>query len=211
MDKPKLKLSPDDLGKPKLRLSPEPKAGGGKPASIRRVGIFSRKSLREIMKIVAVAAIAAAVFYRLVLPAIAPSKNLTGNRAALAMCGWELTAWKSYQPNRPEFDFHKLSNDEKRRVIMFGLNQDFLIRTNFVWGTPTNREIVIVCQREYDNVPLPAPWNLLYRNPAHAVGYSDGTRGLISPEEYQNLFLYGFVSLWSLATNDNSNFKIFKQ
>ena len=169
------------------------------------------KVLQEVFKIVVVVYIAAFVFFRFVLPALAPTEKLTGNRSALAMCGWELTAWKSYQANRPGFDFHRLSDDEKRRVIMFGLNEDFLIKANFAWGNAANREIVIVCTREYDNVPVPAPWNLLYRNPAHAVGYSDGTTGLISPAQFDNLFLYGFVSLWRLATNSDSNFKIFKQ
>ena len=35
--------------------------------------------------------------------------------------------------------------------------------------------------------------------------------GLISPEQFDSLFLYDFASLWSLATNTDSNFKIFKQ
>jgi hypothetical protein len=168
------------------------------------------KVLRELFKIVAVFFIAAVVFYRFVLPALVPTQNLTGNQSALAMCEWEMTAWRSYEANRPTFDFYRLSDDQKRRIIMFGLNQDFLIKTNFVWGNAANREIVIVCEREFDNVPTPAPWNLFHRNPAHAVGYSDGTRGLISPEQFDNLFLYGLVPLWSLATNSDSNFKIFK-
>jgi hypothetical protein len=165
------------------------------------------KVLREAIKIVAVLGIAAVIFYRYVL---APAEKPAGNRAMLAMCEWELTAWKSYQANRPRFDFHKLSDDEKRRVIIFGLDHDFLIRTNFLWGTATNRELVIICERRYDNVPTPAPWNLFHRTPAHAVGYSDGTTGLISPAELDSLFIYGFTSLWSLATNADSNFRIFK-
>jgi hypothetical protein len=129
----------------------------------------------------------------------------------LVFCEWEMTAWKAYEANRPGFNFHKLSDDEKRRVIMYGLNGDFLIRTNFVWGEATNREMVILCTRLFDNVPTPAPWNLFHRNPAHAAGYSDGTTGLVSPEAYNNLVLDDFSSLWSLATNSNSNFRIFKR
>ena len=186
-----------------IRFKSEP------PDSVKPKKKHDSKGLREVLKAVAVLAIAVVVFERLVLPAVAPTKNLTGNQAALAMCKWELATWKAYQPRRPGFDFHQLPDDQKRRVVMFGLNQDFIIRTNFDWGTATNREIVIVCQREYDNVPVPAPWNLLYRNPAHAVGYSDGTTGLISPADYANLFWYGYKSLWSLATN--ADFKIFQQ
>jgi hypothetical protein len=211
MDKPKIKLSPEDSGKPKINLSSEPKISGGKTTILRRRNNSSKNLLRETIKIAAVFSITGLVFYRFVLPALAPTKNLTGNRSALAMCDWEMTAWKSYEPNRPRFDFYKLSDDQKRRIIMFGLDQDFLVRTNFAWGDAANREIVIVCARVYDNVPVPAPWTVFYRNPAHAVGYSDGTRGLISTEEFNNLFSYGLVPLWTLATNSDSHFKIFKQ
>lgn len=167
------------------------------------------KALREFIKIVAIVGIAVAAFYFFVLPALDPTKKLAGNRAALAMCRWELTTWRAYQTNSPVFDFHQLTDDQKRRVIMFGLNQDFSIRTNFVWGDEPSRKIVIVSARVYDNVPVPPPWNLLWRNAAHAVGYSDGTTGLISPEEFDRLNLYGIASLWSLATTPD--FKIFKQ
>lgn len=157
---------------------------------------------------VAVLGIAAVVFYRYVL---VPDEKPSGNSAMLAMCGWELSAWKGYQANRPRFNFYELSADQKRRVIIYGLNQDLMIRTNFLWSTAPDREIVVLSRRWFDNVPTPAPWNLFRRNPAHAVGYSDGTTGLISPAEFDSLFIYGFASLWSLATNTDTNFKIFKQ
>ena len=92
---------------------------------------------------------------------------------------------------------------------MYGLGQDFSIRTNFIWGSTPTRQIVIVSARVYDNVPVPAPWNIFYRNAAHAVGYSDGTTGLISEAEFDSLNSFGLASLWSLATNPE--FKIFKQ
>ncbi len=211
MDKPKLKLSPGDSGKPKLSLSSEPKVGGVNAIKIRPSKKRPKKSLRAMIKIAAVVTIATVIFFEYVVPTLAPTKKLTGNQSMLAMCDWELTAWKSYQANRPGFDFHKLSDDEKRRVIMFGLNDDFLIKTNFPWGDAARREVVIVCAKEFDNVPAPAPWNLFHHNPAHAVGYSDGTTGLISPEQFDNLFFYSFTSLWNLATNSDSSFKIFKQ
>ncbi len=208
MDKPKIKLSPEDSGKPKIRLSAEPKSGGGNTVRIRRSKNLPNDFFRELIKIVAVLGIAAAVFYRYV---VEPDEKPSGNAAMLAMCGWELSAWKGYQANRPRFDFHELSADQKRRVIIYGLNEDLMIRTNFLWSAATNREIVILCQRLYDNVPTPAPWNLFHNTPAHAVGYSDGTTGLISPAEFDSLFIYGLTSLWSLATNADANFKIFKQ
>jgi hypothetical protein len=208
MDKPKIKLSPEDSAKPKIRLSSEPKASDGHTVRIRRRHNSAQNWLHELIKILAVLGIAAALFYYYVL---VPEERPTGNRAAQAMCGWELSAWKSYQADRPRFNFHELSDDQKRRVIIYGMNQDFLIRTNFLWSAATNREIVIVCQRRYDNVPTPAPWNLFHNTPAHAVGYSDGTTGLISPEEFDSLFVYGLTSVWTLATNADASFKIFKQ
>jgi hypothetical protein len=42
-------------------------------------------------------------------------------------------------------------------------------------------------------VPQPCLWNLFRQNPAHAVGYSDGSAGLISPEEYAALDLSRFI------------------
>ena len=143
------------------------------------------------------------------LPVVVPTKKLTGNQAALAMCRWELDTWRDYQTNSPVFDFCQLTDDQKRRVIMFGLSQDFSIRTNFIWSSTPSRKIVIVSARVYDNVPVPPPWNVFYRNAAHAVGYADGTTGLISEAEFDSLNLFGLTSLWNLATMPN--FKIFKQ
>jgi hypothetical protein len=54
------------------------------------------------------------------------------------------------------------------------------------------RQIVVVCDRAFDNVPD----YLLWPSPmAHAVGYSTGESGLISPEEFKRLDLSGFVDL----------------
>ena len=166
------------------------------------------KALREAIKIIAIIGIATAVFYFVVLPALAPTQKLTGNQVTLAMCRWELATWRDYQTNSPVFDFSQLTDDQKRRVIMFGLSQDFSIRTNFIWGSTPSRKIVIVSARVYDNVPVPPPWNLFWRNAAHAAGYSDGTTGLISEAEFDGLNLFGLASLWSVALNPD--FQIFK-
>jgi hypothetical protein len=55
------------------------------------------------------------------------------------------------------------------------------------------REILIVCDTEFGNVPQPALWNLYCRFPAHAVGYSDGSAELITPAHYRELDKSGFV------------------
>jgi len=98
------------------------------------------EKFREVIKYVAIVAIAVVVYFRFVLPALAPTKKLAGNQATLAMCRWELTTWKAYEANSPVFDFKKLTDDQKRRVIMFGLNQDFSIRTYFAWDNASNRK-----------------------------------------------------------------------
>jgi hypothetical protein len=167
------------------------------------------RAVRKAIRMIVIICFAVAVYHYIVLPAAAPNKKLTGNQVTLAMCRWELATWRDYQTNSPVFDFSQLTDDQKRRVIMFGLSQDFSIRTNFIWDVPPARKIVIVSSRVYDNVPVPPPWNLFWRNAAHAVGYSDGTTGLISEEEFDHLNLFGLASLWSLA--NNPDFKIFKQ
>jgi hypothetical protein len=106
------------------------------------------------------------------------------------------------------FEFSKLSNEERHRALCLAIHLDLLVKTNFVWSGTSNRLIVAICPREFDNVPEPILLNLYHKNPAHAVGYSDGTVGLISPTEFTNLNLNGFVSAASLATN--SEFNIFK-
>jgi hypothetical protein len=167
------------------------------------------EKFRAAIKFVAIVFIAVVVYFRFVLPALAPTENLAGNQVTLAMCRWELATWKMYQTNSPVFDFQKLTDDQKRRVIMYGLNQDFSIQPYFVWNDAAHRKIVILSGRLYDNVPTPALWNWFHRNPAHAVGYSDGSTGLISPEHFDRVKSDGYASLWNLTTNPD--FKIFKQ
>src|SRR5258705_8984850 len=96
---------------------------------------------REVIKFVAIVIIAVVVYFRFVLPALAPTRKLAGNRATLAMCRWELTTWKAYEANNPLFEFQKLTDDQKRRVIMFGLNHDFSIQTYFPWTNAASRKI----------------------------------------------------------------------
>jgi hypothetical protein len=144
-----------------------------------------------------------------ILPSLATSGKLHGNEYALNNCKWEMRIWKSGETNSSSFDFSKLSHEDTRRVLMLAWKLDVQAKTNFLWqADKTKREIVIVCGTEFDNVPK-SSWSFFLKYPAHAVGYSDGTAGLISPEQFTNLDLTGFVSLSNLATN--SEFNIFKQ
>ena len=104
------------------------------------------------------------------------------------------------------FSFGDLALTDQRLAIARLGPFPWLLKTNFVWqNTNSKREIVIVCEKGFDNVPKPTIWNLYRKNRAHAVGYSDGTTGLISPEQFTNLSLIGFVSLSQLATNAEFN------
>ena len=179
------------------------------PDPVKRKKKRDLNVLREAIKFIAIIFFMVVFFFYFVLPELSPNKKLAGNQSVLALCKWELATWRAYQTNGPTFDYRQLTDDQKRRVIMYGLNQDFSIRTNFAWSAAADRKIVIVSSRTYYSGPTLELWNRFLWSPAHAVGYSDGTTGLISMEQYDSLNLYGFNSLWNLATSPN--FKIFKQ
>jgi hypothetical protein len=131
-----------------------------------------------------------------------------GNRLALEDCRFYLTAASSIRENSSVFEFSKLSNEERHRALILSIYLNLLVKTNFIWATDnSNREIVAVCPTLFSNVPEPILLNFYHKNFAHAVGYSDGTTGLISPKEFANLNLSNFVSAADLATN--SEFNIF--
>jgi hypothetical protein len=138
----------------------------------------------------------------LILPNLASTGRLYGNKLMRLECYHQVKSLRNMETNSPNFNFFILSDDNKRDTILRGWNLDLWIKTNFVWTVgESNREIVVVCGREFDNVSKPGFWNHFWRNPAHAVGYSDGTTGLISPEQFTNLISTGFVSMSNLATN----------
>ena len=132
--------------------------------------------------------------------------RLRGNKLALFLCQIELTNLKNASTNSDSFDFSNISYDNQRQVLKSGFPVKLWFKTNVVWANTSRRDVIIVCEREYDNVPKPSIWNFYHKNPAHAVGYSDGTIGLITPGEFQALDLTGFVSAVNVATN--SEFKI---
>jgi len=169
-----------------------------------------RKILTGIGIIFIIAVIAA-----LALPILNTRTNCGGNSYALSACdSFVVAAEITAQGNHSQFEIGKIGKIEGQSLSTlagnhWGMNgADFFIRTNFISGSNSNREIVVICQRQFGNVPQPTIRNFYRQNPAHAVGYSDGAIGLISPEQFTNLNLNGFVSLSDLATN--SKFNIFK-
>jgi hypothetical protein len=62
--------------------------------------------------------------------------------------------------------------------------------------TAADKRIIMVCDHPYDNVPQ----RIFGRAPmAHAVAYSTGETGLISPEEFGRLNLSRFIDLQTLT------------
>jgi hypothetical protein len=167
------------------------------------------KTLWKIVKTAVIAFVAAAIIFVIIAPSLTGPKWPRGNRQAILECRNYLFVASRSKTNSPNFDFSNLSAANKY-VYEVRLQPyfNFLAKTNFVWGNSTNREIVILSQKQFDNVHKPGFWNYFWPNPAYAVGYSDGTAGIISPEEFTNLNLSAFVTLSSLATN--SEFKISK-
>jgi hypothetical protein len=126
--------------------------------------------------------------------------NCGGNSAAMTTCGIlvaRLEYWAEQHPGQP-FDFNRADprfrNELKQLAdccwIRSGL---FLARAN---GVVIDRDgpsqIVVVCNRAFDNVPQRA----FFKPPrTHAVGYSTGDVGLISEAEFAKLDLSAFVAL----------------
>ena len=159
------------------------------------------KTFLKILKIV-FCGFAIIVLALIVLEWFSPISHAPqGNRMTLLECHMYLNAVSPTKTTSPNFNFLKLTDDDKGHAIGLANYFDFWIKTNFVWATSSNREIVIVCPEQFDNIAKPGFWNALRRNPAHAVGYSDGSAGLISPEQFTNLNLSGFVSATNLAAN----------
>lgn len=145
----------------------------------------------------------------MVLPALTSGTNCGQNSYALSACrNFVLSANLAADENNGLFEIGKIDTNSLSMIdrdIWGASGKDFLVKTNFLPGDSTNRLVVIVCTHQFDNVPRPVIWNCFRKNPAHAVGYSDGTVGLISSGEFTNLNLSGFVSVASLATNSEFN------
>jgi hypothetical protein len=147
-------------------------------------------------------------FGTVIIPLSSRSHEMQGNYSALYDCKNTLRIWKNAEPNSPRFDFSKLSQHDAEFILIWADGLDVWAKTNFIWQVDkTKREIVLVYGIQFDNVPK-SSWIFFLKNPAHAVGYSDGTIGLISLVEFTNLNLNGFVSLQNLTTN--SEFDIHK-
>jgi len=140
------------------------------------------------------------------LPLLARPSNCGGNSTALTACGsFSILARLAAIDGKAEFNFSDLDELDRIELAHWATNHwlcgaEFFVRTNFTI-TSARRVVIIVCAEPFSNVPQPTIWNLYRENPAHAVGYSDGSKGLISPVEYAALDLIGFIPASQVATN----------
>ncbi len=126
--------------------------------------------------------------------------NCGGNSAALAICDvccGILGEWELRNPGEA-FRYGHVDPGTRERLAALGdspftRSARFLIKADeFRIDSARPGQVVLVCDRPYDNVPD----YFLWRSPmAHAVGYSTGKTGLISPEEFSRLDLNGFVDV----------------
>jgi hypothetical protein len=124
--------------------------------------------------------------------------NCGGNSAALTICATYVTFLEWWTSGHPGEEFHYQDADPEIQKQITGITDapsigSVLANVDGVHIDPSApRRVVVVCDQAFDNVPN----YLLWRAPmAHAVGYSTGEIGLISPEEFSSLDLSGFVDL----------------
>jgi len=151
----------------------------------------------------------------LLLPSLASTGKPTPKQRAYRRC-WDYAKFVNYAATSNQFilDTSKLIDGRTPSAYESGAfhllfsaqdlakqGEDYLIKTNCNTAK-TNREIVIVCEKSFDYDKANASfWNLFKRNYAYAVGYADGSAGIITPTEFTNLDLRGFTDLSQVATN----------
>jgi len=153
----------------------------------------------SILAVVAIALVTAG----LLLPAVKRT-NCGGNSAALVACKGYIMCLKLWSEDHEGSSFHfsQVDFETKRDLAHLpGANwirsARLLARLEDVRLNPGgDKRIIIVCAQAYDNVPQ----RLFGRAPmTHAVAYSTGEAGLITPEEFGRLDLRGFVDLQTLS------------
>jgi len=138
------------------------------------------------------------------LPAFASASNCGGNSYALTACKQIVIYARVATPtNISMLDLASLDASDQTNLFRIAdshwtAGAGYWVKTNNL-GDTTQRQIIVVCDVAYDNVPQPTLWNFYRRNPAHAVGFSDGNTGLISPEEFTRMDRKGFVKLTALG------------
>jgi hypothetical protein len=141
------------------------------------------------------------------LPLLARATNCGGNSAAISVCKTCVINLKlAVEDDSRPFSIYDLAPSNKTEIATISKNpwiagSKLYVRTNVVFNSQP-RQLMVVCDTIYDNVPQPTIWNAYRKNPAHAVAYSDCSVGLISPEEFKKLNLTEFIEAGKLITNN---------
>lgn len=145
----------------------------------------------------------AAVIALIGFPLLARPSNCGGNTAALYNCKQILTYARMFgDTNTFPPDANQMPPEERDEFFKLGKNHwtgvaQYWVRTNG-WDSRNHTQIVVFCEKAFGNVPQPTLGNLYTRNPAHAVGFANGTAGLISPGAFAQIDKNDFASLSDL-------------
>ena len=137
-------------------------------------------------------------------PMFKGTSNCGGNSAALAACKSYIVILQLWAEDHPNMAFQYSQADAETKQNLARLpgaswirSTRLLARLEDVRVDPTTgRQIIMVCERAFDNVPQ----RIFRRAPmAHAVAYSTGETGLITPDQFTQLDLRGFVDVQTLS------------
>lgn len=146
---------------------------------------------------------AVAVVAGVSLLVLARPSNCGGNSAALNNCK-QILVHASLFASTNSFlpDAHQMEAEERGQFLKLGEyhwtgTARYWVRTNNFAST-SHTQIVVFCEQDFDNVPQPTLLNLYKCTPAHAVGFADGSTGLISPLDFARLDKNDFTQLAAL-------------
>jgi hypothetical protein len=144
------------------------------------------------------------------------ASNCGGNSAAGSNCRIiALAALVEGSDSNDVVNFEHVSKDTQNELAhaesdFWTRGAKYLLRTGTIHTGHDTHAIVVVCDTPYGNVPQPSIWNLHRRTLRHAVGYSDGSIGWLTPAEFAELNKSNFFEIKSAsesiktATNSNS-------
>jgi hypothetical protein len=144
--------------------------------------------------------LAAGVAFAIYLLVVTRASNCGGNSAALVACAAyvaNLERWRERQPQLSPFDTGLATEQKLQLFDLPGANwlgNAHLLANPAIQSIDSvgKREIALVCDKPYRNVPRYTAWIAAGR---HAVAYSTGETGLISGEEFVQLDRREFVDL----------------
>ena len=167
----------------------------------------SQPSRKPSWRFVAALLIAVAVTVFAILPAASRATNCGGNTAALSACRSYILTLELWEGQHPEtiFDLDSISEDIRRDVSHLPgaswLHSGRLMarRTLGKLDSKGRKEVILVYEKPHNNVPRVT---FGHAPMMHAVAFSTGETGLITPEEFARLDLTGFVDLKELQSTN---------